>query len=110
MIEAITSGKPYGDVAAGIAAKGLQPIPTFTIQTRVDPPPTKYQPKEGDVIERGRERWVVRWHAEACGGEMYVTGYRRGWFDKVWREWNRTTYMPSELAAMVNHMGWRLLP
>lgn len=66
--------------------------------------PTKYEPKEGDVIERGRQRIVNRWHD---GHMMHCTRYVRGMLTGYWREDRQLQVWTHELAAMVNHMGWR---
>jgi len=69
-----------------------------------------YTPREGDVIERGRTRIVVG-HPTMFGG-FFVTAYWRSWFNGRWtRIWSDVYEMDvPEFAALVNHMGWRLLP
>lgn len=73
--------------------------------------PTKYEPKQGDVIERGRERLIVG--APAIFHDRFVVSYRRSRFSDQWKPVAyepRTRIDVAELAAMVNHMGWRVLP
>lgn len=72
-----------------------------------DWPKMKYEPKEGDVIERGRERIVNRWTDDDT---MHCTRYVRGILTGYWKEDRMLTKCRTELAAMVNHMGWRVLP
>jgi hypothetical protein len=70
--------------------------------------PAPYAPREGDVIERGRSRYVV---VRAGADDVVCAQYTRWPFCG----WGRDPATPdrmmlSEFAALVNHMGWRLLP
>lgn len=71
---------------------------------------SNYQPKEGDVIECKRHRIVIG--NKGLFGCYFIKHYRRCWLTGKWgRHWIFNDYERggSELAAMVNHMGWRVL-
>jgi len=74
-------------------------------------PPAPYTPREGDVIERGRRRIVAKGKSPMFD-LFYVSEYHRSWFDGEWiRLYGSASDMSThEFAALVNHMGWRLLP
>lgn len=76
-------------------------------------PPAPYTPREGDVIERGDERWVFVWASTKHNGHIDARKFtRRSRWGKPgeWQETGRDDQMASYWAALVNHMGWRLLP
>ncbi len=83
------------------------PLPAITTTALV--PEYTYQPRAGDVIERGRERLVV-----VCGpdsdGDLDVDRYRRGRWSLQWnRVYNDRWFQPVEISVFVSCMGWRLV-
>lgn len=71
-------------------------------------PPAPYTPREGDVIERGRTRYV----AIRAGDEDVIFNVYHRWPLCSWGkvEASPERMLTPEFAALVNHMGWRLLP
>ena len=70
-------------------------------------PPAPYTPREGDVIERGRWRVVAN---TIDGSTMHYTSYKRAWLTGHWWAIKDDWAHRVQFAALVNHMGWRLLP
>jgi len=77
------------------------------------PAPAPYTPREGDVIERGDERFVLVLDMSEHDGHIRSRRFtRRKRWGKYgpWTEHGRGEGTPAYWAALVNHMGWRLLP
>ena len=69
-----------------------------------------YTPREGDVIERGRWRWVLVIDSREYDGHMRARRFVRSLITGTWRECGSDLATASYWSALVNHMGWRLLP
>lgn len=73
----------------------------------------KYVPKPGDTIVNGRRMLVIETNG---GGFCYVAPYNRSYFTGKWdrcvpdiRNHPHPSMSESEVSALVNHMGWKVL-